>query len=288
MEQRSLELDGKNVSVYFEGNSEKPTIVCLHGLAGNAMYSFSELSKLLCDHFQLLLIDQPGHGKSTSFDKEEDYRFSSLASWYDRVFASLLNKPFYLLGHSWGADVGLHYAKYYPEKVKGVILLDGGFTFPEFQEDMTFEVAYNGWKSYMDQAKYDTWNDVIREYRTFTKRWNDTIEQSVSYIFMKKEKYELIASKFTVLSIIKAFFEEPFTTTYSFIKSPLLLLHATETVELEEARTKGISQLKNDIKDASVISLDRTGHMIQWDKPEEVSLEIIKWIGTKEESVHVL
>lgn len=283
MEHRYLEIDGKKVSYYMEESSDKPIIVCLHGLAGSAIYSFSELSKQLGYHFQLLLIDQPGHGNSTPFTREEEYLFSSLAGWYDKVLASLLSKPFYLLGHSWGADVALHYAKYYPEKVKGIILLDGGFTFPEFQEEMTFSFALDGWDSYMDQAKYDTWEDIIREYRTFTKRWNETIEQSVSSIFVKKERYELIASKFTVLSIIKAFFNEPFTTAYPFIKSPLLLLHATEPGELEEARSKGISQLKNDIQDASIISMNQTGHMIQWDKPDEVSNLIIKWVKSKEE-----
>jgi pimeloyl-ACP methyl ester carboxylesterase len=285
MEHRYMELGGHRVSYYMEGSREKPTIVCLHGLAGSAIYSFSELSKQLGDHFQLLLIDQPGHGKSTPFTKEEEYLFSSLASWYDKVLSSLLSEPFYLLGHSWGADVTLHYAKYYPENVKGIILLDGGFTFPEFQEEMTFSIAFDGWNSYMDQAKYDTWEDIISEYRTFTKRWNETMEHSVSSIFIKKDKYELIASKFTVLSIIKAFFKEPFTTTYPFIKSPLILLHATEPGELEEARIKGITQLKNDIKDASIISMNQTGHMIQWDKPDEVSNEIIQWVKSKEEEV---
>ena len=279
-----LELDGYNVSYYEKGDCKNPTIVCLHGLAGSAVYSFSELSHKLADHFHLILIDQPGHGKSTSFDKEADYLFSNLAVWYEKVIAYLLKKPFYLLGHSWGADVSLHYAKHYPDKIKGVILLDGGYTFPKFQEEMTFITAYDGWSSYIDHSKYLNWEEIMGEYRTFTKRWNDEIEESVPSIFTKKEQYELIASKFTVLSIIKAFFEEPFTNAYPYIQSPLLLIHATEPEELDTARKKGISQLKNDITDTTIISLGDTGHMIQWDKPEEVSSEIFRWVNNQEKS----
>jgi pimeloyl-ACP methyl ester carboxylesterase len=278
MENIILELDGAKLSYFAAGDYKNPTIVCLHGLAGSAYYSFAELSKKLSNHFHLILIDQPGHGKSASFKNEEDYLFSNLASWYEKVFDSILDKPFFILGHSWGADVALHYAKHYPEKINGVILLDGGFTFPEFQEDMTFSIAYDGWNTYIDNAKYSDWEEILGEYSTFTKRWDSTIEQSVTSIFTKKEKYELIASKFTVLAIIKAFYEEPFTTTYPYIKSPLLLVHATEPKELQAAREKGISQLKIDIKESTIIKLKDTGHMIQWDKPDELSSEIIKWV----------
>jgi pimeloyl-ACP methyl ester carboxylesterase len=278
MENIILELDGAKLSYFAAGDYKNPTIVCLHGLAGSAYYSFAELSKKLSNHFHLILIDQPGHGKSASFKNEEDYLFSNLASWYEKVFDSILDKPFFILGHSWGADVALHYAKHYPEKINGVILLDGGFTFPEFQEDMTFSIAYDGWNTYIDNAKYSDWEEILGEYSTFTKRWDSTIEQSVTSIFTKKEKYELIASKFTVLAIIKAFYEEPFTTTFPYIKSPLLLVHATEPKELQAAREKGISQLKIDIKESTIIKIKDTGHMIQWDKPDEVSSEIIKWV----------
>jgi pimeloyl-ACP methyl ester carboxylesterase len=280
-----LELDGKKVNYYTEGDPEKPLIVCLHGLAGSAAYSFTNLSQQLSKFFHLLLIDQPGHGKSTSFKKEVDYLFSNLDTWYEKVFTSLIDQPFYLLGHSWGADVALHYAKFFPEKVKGVILLDGAYTFPEFQEEMTFSTAYNGWESYMANAEYNTWEDVLNEYRTYTKRWNQSIEHSVNSIFAKKNhRYELIVSKFTVLSIIKAFFEEPFSTAYPNIQSPLLLLHATEPEELHAAREKGIAQLRKDIKNVTIIPFEEAGHMIQWDQPEKVCAEIVRWINNNEEN----
>jgi pimeloyl-ACP methyl ester carboxylesterase len=283
MKHQKMELDGKTVSYDEAGNRKKPVLICLHGLAGSAAYSFSELSQKLSAYFHLILIDQPGHGRSSSFPNEEDYLFSNLAAWYEKVFSTLVDKPFYILGHSWGADVALHYAKHYPDKVNGIILLDGAFTFPLYQDDMTFETAYEGWNSYLDNANYSNWENILREYRNYTKRWNPTIEQSVSTIFNKNETYELIASKNTILPIIQAFFSEPFTDAYPVIKSPLLLIHATEPAELDGARLEGIALIMNNVKDATIISLANTGHMIQWDKPEEVASEIIKWVMKKEE-----
>jgi pimeloyl-ACP methyl ester carboxylesterase len=273
-----LDLDGNSLSYYVTGDPWKPALVCFHGLAGSALYSFTQLASHLMGHFHLILIDQPGHGKSSPLYKEDDYLFSSLARWYDKVFDYLQLKEFYILGHSWGADVALHYAKAAPDKVKGVILLDGGFTYPVFQKEMTFQTAYNGWSTYMDHAKFTSWREVENEFKNYTKAWNTIHEQSLSSIFIKQEKYELIASKYTILSIIKAFFKEPFTSTYPLIKSPLLLIHATEPNELNEARSKGIAQIKQDIKNATIISMEDTGHMLQWDKPKEVGNEVIKWV----------
>jgi pimeloyl-ACP methyl ester carboxylesterase len=273
-----LELEGNCLSYYVGGNPENPTLIGFHGLAGSALYSFTQLASHLKEHFHLILIDQPGHGKSSPFIKEEDYLFSSLARWYDEVFDYLQLKEFFLLGHSWGADVALHYAIQAPERVKGIILLDGGFTYPVFQEEMTFRTAYNGWSTYMDHAKFTNWREAVSEFKGYTKAWNSIHEVSLSSIFIMKEKYELIASKHTVLSIIKAFFEEPFTNTYPHIQSPLLLIHASEPEELNDARTKGIAQIKQDIKNALIIPMEDTGHMLQWDKPMEVSYEIINWM----------
>jgi predicted alpha/beta-fold hydrolase len=45
MENIILEWNGDKVSYFVDGDSKNPTIVCLHGLAGSAYYSFSELSK---------------------------------------------------------------------------------------------------------------------------------------------------------------------------------------------------------------------------------------------------
>ncbi|XRG80296.1 alpha/beta hydrolase [Rossellomorea sp. GAMAL-10_SWC] len=275
-----LSIENKKVSYYEYGNKENPTIVCFHGLAGNAIYSFEELTKILVNKFHLIVFDHPGHGKTTAFDNEEDYLFSNLSNWYNKVFEQVITKPFFLMGHSWGADIVLHFTMTHPKNVLGIILLDGGFTFPENQTDMTFENAYSGWSEYMDKSIYKNWEEVIEEYKNYTKRWSRDIEQYVASLFKKnnQNQFELVTSKFTVLSIIKAFFKEPFSKTYPFIKVPVILIHATLPTNLDLAREVGISQLNRNIKDLNVIGINDANHMIQWDEPDKVSNIIINWL----------
>lgn len=279
MKDFNVMIEDYNVHYYEWGKHNKSTIVCLHGL-GNSGAVYFELAEYLEDKYHILSFDNPGHGGTSPFVHEDDYLFSNLAQWYDRVFQQVLKEPFYILGHSWGADIALHYTKKFPNKVNGVILLDGGYTFPDFQEDMTFAKVYDGWNHYMDYSSvFDNWEDVLREYQQYTNRWNKKIEQMVATLFFKNEKYKLISSKFTVLSIFKAFFKESFTTAYPYIKSPLILIHATLPKDLTNARIAGITKLKQNINDVTIVSMEDTGHMVHWDNPKEVAKEIHNWVN---------
>ncbi|UFU00667.1 hypothetical protein KO561_06955 [Radiobacillus kanasensis] len=94
--------------------------------------------------------------------------------------------------------------------------------------------------------------------------------------------YQLIVNESTVLSIIKAFYRESFSSTYSYIKVPLLLVHATEPEELQEARKRGIQKLNEEIEDVTIRELPDTNHMLQWDKPKEVGEVIRNWLNQKQ------
>ncbi|MER2262862.1 MAG: alpha/beta hydrolase [Psychrobacillus sp.] len=276
-----LLVDGDDTINYYEaGDRRNPLIVCLHGLAGNATYTFDQLSILLEKDFHLILVDLPGHGATSALKSENDYSFASLARWIQNFIKRLTEKPFYLLGHSWGADIALHYSKHFPSgAILGVILLDGGYTFPVNQPEMTLEVALAGWDTYMDESTFVEWKSVLDEYKGYTNKWDDRKEGYVRTLFCDENNlFTLIPSKFTILSIIKAFFSEPFTGAYPYIRVPLLLLHATIPKNLEEARALGFQQLEGTIKELTIIAINDSGHMLQWDQPEQTAKEIKKWL----------
>ena len=275
-------LDGTvNYSEY--GDKRNPTIVCLHGLAGNGFYSFGELVPYLDKNFHLIVLDSPGHGKTSPFQNEDDYLFSNLAAWIHRAVEEIVIGPFYILGHFWGADVALHFTRFYPEKVLGLILLDGGFTFPQNQPEMTFDFAYFGWNNYMEQSVFADERKIFQEYQTYTNQWNSLKEQHAISLFKKREdrKFELVASKFTVLSIIKSFFKEPFAEAYPFIKVPTLLVYGAYPKDMDAGRARGILQLQENIEDVTITALADSSHMLQWDEPEQTALIITNWIKEK-------
>ncbi|KAA0546233.1 alpha/beta hydrolase [Bacillus sp. BGMRC 2118] len=282
MRKHFLKIDEKHITYYEYGKPGNTALVLLHGLAGSAIYSYAEVAPLLAEKFHVVAIDLPGHGETSPFQEERQYLFSEIAIWLNAVLENILDEPFIMIGHSWGADVALHFTKHFPSNVKGVILLDGGFTFPAFQDDMTFEKAYSGWEEYMENSTHPTIESIKEEYKTYSTRGIEELESMVESIIIRRdEAYELIASKSTVLSIIKSFFQEPFKDTYSYIQVPLLLLHATNPRELDTARKKGIAELRDKVQDVTVMKLEDTGHMLQWDRPKTVIYEIDRWIVQK-------
>ncbi|WP_391121072.1 alpha/beta fold hydrolase [Psychrobacillus sp. L3] len=125
-------------------------------------------------------------------------------------------------------------------------------------------------------------DSIVQEYKTYTNRWDLNKERYVSSIFKKKDdRFDLVVSKFTVLSIIRAFFVEPFSETYPFIRVPVLLIHPSKPENLDEARVIGISQLKDKMDDVTVVVMEGAGHMLQLDEPERTANEIKKWIEIK-------
>jgi hypothetical protein len=81
-------------------------------------------------------------------------------------------------------------------------------------------------------------------------------------MFKSETQYELVAFKQTVLSVIKGFFAELFSTTYPHISVPVLLLHAS-IPESNVARDNGILQLKNSVDDVTIVAVKNAGHVVR-------------------------
>ena len=109
---------------YLEWPGAGPAIVLLHGLASNA-WIWGEVGPRLAGHFRVWALDQRGHGQSAKPDQGYDFATicADLAAFLDHLG---LDRPI-LVGHSWGGNVTLAFAANYPDRVSGLIWVDGGF-----------------------------------------------------------------------------------------------------------------------------------------------------------------
>jgi pimeloyl-ACP methyl ester carboxylesterase len=99
-------------------------LVLLHGLASQA-YIWDLVAPLLTDSFRVIAIDQRGHGLSDKPDS--GYDFSAVSSDLAAILNALQINRAVLAGHSWGGNVAVQYAADQPDRVSGLILIDGGF-----------------------------------------------------------------------------------------------------------------------------------------------------------------
>ncbi len=100
-------------------------VVCVHGSGTSSIvwsYQISRLSK----YFKIIAPDLPGHGESggCTLPSAEAY-----ARWLDRFSEELQLQSLYLSGHSFGGAIVQEYARMYPQKVKGLVLISTGICF---------------------------------------------------------------------------------------------------------------------------------------------------------------
>lgn len=92
-----------------------PSLLMLHGWGGNGGV-WSTVRDELAGHFQLILLDLPGHGAS-QFDAKAMQDMAALAD----CIAEQIEQPVFCLGWSLGGMAALALAQRHPQKVKALI-----------------------------------------------------------------------------------------------------------------------------------------------------------------------
>jgi pimeloyl-ACP methyl ester carboxylesterase len=101
-----------------KGNG-KEILVLLHGFMEN-LSIWSDMENHLSEHFTLLKIDLPGHGKSDIL--AEVHTMEMMAEEVKKVVDHENLDKMHLLGHSMGGYTALAFAEKYPENLKSLTL----------------------------------------------------------------------------------------------------------------------------------------------------------------------
>ena len=113
---------GTNKIHYVTAGKGRQTLVFVHGWAGNAGF-WREQVPALADKARLILIDLPGHGQS---DKPKaDYTMDFFAQAVLAVLRDARVDKATLVGHSMGTPVICRVYTQAPEKVAGLVAVDG-------------------------------------------------------------------------------------------------------------------------------------------------------------------
>jgi pimeloyl-ACP methyl ester carboxylesterase len=109
-------------------------VMLLHGLASTS-HIWDLTAPLLIDEARVVAFDQRGHGQSDKPDGS--YSFETISKDVLGALVELQMERPVIIGHSWGALVGLWIAANHPDEISGLVMLDGGLNEPGSQ--MTWE-----------------------------------------------------------------------------------------------------------------------------------------------------
>ena len=107
------------------GDSSKQTVVLLHGFPTSS-HMYREVLASLGNEYHLIAPDYPGFGDS-SFPSPDEfiYTFEHLSDIIDQFLIQRNLTNYVLMIHDYGAPIGLEIAARHPEKVVGIIAMNG-------------------------------------------------------------------------------------------------------------------------------------------------------------------
>jgi len=167
---RTIRANGITLS-YREWPGEKGPIFCLPSLTGHKG-TFDEVARGLSPEYHLYALDLRGRGDSEK--PIEGYGFAYHASDITAFAEALGYEKFSILGHSFGATVGVYLASIRPMQVQALVMVDGGADpKQEVMEAMYPTIGhlsktYPNTEAYLTAMKkvpyYAPWSDALERY----------------------------------------------------------------------------------------------------------------------------
>ncbi len=163
-------IDGLDIFYREAGDPSKPALVLFHGFPTSSQM-YKKVLHGLKDQFYLVAPDYPGFGESSAPSADEfTYTFDNLASVMDKFLEKKGLKSYTLMIQDYGAPVGFRIALAHPERVTGLVVMNGNAYEEGIAEEAWAPIAAY-WK---DKSKA---NEEIIKKNVFTHegmRWQYT------------------------------------------------------------------------------------------------------------------
>jgi pimeloyl-ACP methyl ester carboxylesterase len=272
---RMIEVAGATLHVLDLGprDAAGPPIVMIHGASSNLEAMRRPLGEALAATHRVILIDRPGHGWSTRA-RLEDSTPDIQGRMIDEVLKKLGLGPVILVVHSWAGALGARMALDYPGRVAGLVMLA--------------PVAYP-WPGGVGWYNTLVTTPVIGKLLAYTITLPLGLlltEPGARNVFLPQtmpENYvgstatrlllrprEFLANAYDLVTLKQAVIEQ--APRYGDIKIPVVVIAG----DVDKTVSTGIHSrpFAKAVRDAKLIVLPGTGHMIQNAAPDLVISEI--------------
>lgn len=259
--------DGLTLRYVRTGNG--PPLVLLHTIRTQLDY-YEKLVPLLSNHYQVIVLDMPGHGQSsiTEVAYTEDYFRRAT-----REFITKLNlKDVTLVGESIGGVLALTVSTELPDRVKRIIALNPYDYGEQFgggirrSNNGWMVVLFNIFGSYTLEPRFVT-AAVMRGGFYDTAQLPDSLLTEFSHTG-NRDGYR--GAEYSVFKHWQSWLDAK--QLYSRINAPVTLIYGSHDWSKPEER----EQNQQIIPKAKLITIEKSGHFTALESPEEVANNILQ------------
>jgi pimeloyl-ACP methyl ester carboxylesterase len=121
-------IEANNLEFHYWVSGQGPDLVLVHGLGGNLAAWHLTMVPELQREYRVLTYDLRGHGRSDALPA--GYATGDMVQDLRAILDGLGIEKAAFVGHSWGADIVLHFALLNPERVSELVLVEGALLAP--------------------------------------------------------------------------------------------------------------------------------------------------------------
>ena len=278
--------DGVSVHLRDEGPKDAPAIILLHGSNAD-LHTWEPWVEGLKDKYRVIRFDQVGHGL-TGPDPADDYSRANYVADIAEVADALGLERFILGGNSMGGKHALAFAVAHPERVAGLVLVDGSggpmLDFAKDKPEVQKKDSGGGGNIGFAIARMPGINRLVEQItpRSLIAR---SLEQSVSVKSVASEEavdryWELLRYPGNRRATLNRFSQpyDPLTEAeIAGVATPTLILWGEEDrlIPVEAGRW-----LDKTMPNSALVVYPKIGHLPQEEAVEATLGDLVPWLDT--------
>jgi len=225
-----------------------PTLVFVHGWTCDST-SWAAQVPAFDKKYRVITLDLPGHGKSGS-PKDGKFSMDLFARAVEAVRVEANAQRIVLIGHSMGAPVIRQYAHLYPDRVAGLVAVDGPLDMRGFAMQTA---AGQGPPPVTGPDGLKNRETMIRS--MFTPNTPEPVQKSVLAMMLAPPETTAAGAMASVL--------DPSIRWTDPIRAPAFAIYAGTS------RLPDLDKVREVLPDFSATQIAGTGHFVMMEKPDE-------------------
>ena len=240
-----------DVQIHSSSVGSGPTILFVHGWTCDSTSWAGQVSPL-SGSYRVITLDLPGHGK-TPPPKDGVFSMDLFARTVEAVRAESGAAQVVLVGHSMGAMVIRQYAIRHPDRVAGLVAVDGPLDMRNFVRQAAEENESGKEQSLTRENRKQMITGM------FIEETPDEVRERVLAMMLQP-------SEATAMGAVSAMFDRNNDTADKIVSSPALIIDAGTLSQ--ERIAKRNEKTKEVVPAVRSIQVEGTGHFLMMEKPQ--------------------
>ena len=256
-----VEVNGINLHYLEWGNTNRPTILMLHGISQQA-HSWDFISLPLSVDYRVIALDQRGHGDS-DWSPNGNYSTDIYVGDIEGFVGAMGLENFHLMGHSMGGRNSLAWASGRPGILKSLTIVDTG---PETQRRGQNRIQQ--FRELPDEL--DTLDEFASRVMEYTGRNREQTMGALKYSIRQRQdgKWTWKYDKAMRVSGFRAptWTPEQLWDGWRKIDCPALVVRgARSDIFADETMVR----MAEEHRDCTTVTVENAGHLVQGDNPPD-------------------